>query len=243
MRRPSLLALSLICSMGCSKKEPPAPARAPTGSISVTLGGKTATYAVDAASAFDMRNGYNRQGVAFFSGSLRSDEVLGTQGANRPAMAEVPAAAQPAPAKAAAAPGGPSEYEQRFISFDEIIGVNQTGAVVLHQTRPVEGIYRRPLGGMEFYNKVGRPDLAHRFAARRGVGIGLLVTGSMAVVGGLGMAFGGVSMTIDTQYGCRTYSSSNASKCVAYSDVQTPESMQRQGLGRELAIAGGAVGA
>src|SRR4051794_22547503 len=95
--------------------------------------------------------------------------------ANAQAMEEIPtpsdrahppvAAPPSAPAAAPAPPADPqAEWDHRFITFEDWVAYNvHTGAVVNSWSRPVEGKYHRPLSYGEFYDRVGRGDLADRY--------------------------------------------------------------------------------
>jgi hypothetical protein len=91
-----------------------------------------------------------------------------------------------APPTVAAPPADPqAEWDHHFIGFEDWVAYNvHTGAIVNAWSKPVEGKYRKPLAYADFYEKVGRADLAGRYRTRRSVKIGLGVAGGVALVGG-----------------------------------------------------------
>ena len=126
--------------------------------------------------------------------------LLAASSAQATEMVEIPNTPTPPPATAAAPPehDAPSvdpagEYERRYIAFrDEfaisaIHGPSITTVVLTRWSQPVEGKYQRELSYPEFYERVGRNDLADRFRARRNLRIGLIVGGALALLGGGGV--------------------------------------------------------
>jgi len=110
-------------------------------------------------------------------------------------MEEFPTPSDRARPPVAAPPSAPAdpqaEWDHRFIAFEDWAAYNvHTGAVVNTWSRPVEGKYRRPLSYGEFYDRVGRSDLADRYRSRRNVKIGLAVAGGVAFVAGFGAIIG-----------------------------------------------------
>jgi hypothetical protein len=122
--------------------------------------------------------------------------------ANAQAMEEIPtpsdrahppvAAPQSSPVAAPSPAANPqAEWDHRFLAFEDWAAYNvHTGAVVNTWSRPVEGTYRRPLSYGEFYDRVGRGDLADRYRSRRNVKIGLAVAGGVAFIAGFGAIIG-----------------------------------------------------
>jgi hypothetical protein len=108
------------------------------------------------------------------------------------AMVEVPTPSDRPPPVAATPPVPPAppadpqaEWDHHFLSFEDWVAYNvHTGAIVNAWSKPVEGKYRRPLAYGEFYERVGRGDLADRYRTRRNVKIGLGVVGALAMLGG-----------------------------------------------------------
>jgi hypothetical protein len=86
--------------------------------------------------------------------------------------------------------GGRREYDRSYIGYEEWAIVNGYG-VSRRWIEPYEGRLRRPLKGPEFYDKIGRQDLAEAYQHRRNVKIGLGVTGALVAVSGLGVMIGG----------------------------------------------------
>ena len=73
------------------------------------------------------------------------------------------------------------------------IGSRTTSTPASSSTRgvsPVQGKYRRPLSYGEFYDLVGRGDLADRYRSRRNLKIGFAVAGGVAFIAGMGAIIG-----------------------------------------------------
>jgi hypothetical protein len=95
------------------------------------------------------------------------------------------------------------EYEKRKIWFADGGVINAaTGQLVATWTVPYEGKYKKPIEGAEFYEKVGRPDLASSYRTRTGWRWGLMIAGYGAVLGGMtyGLAVG-LSCSKKGEYG------------------------------------------
>jgi hypothetical protein len=82
---------------------------------------------------------------------------------------------------------GKEAYEQRYIGFDDFVLANGFGATLVNSWYgPYEGKYRRRLSYDQFYARVGAgTNLVHRHRVLRGTWIGLVVGGSLAMVGGI----------------------------------------------------------
>ncbi len=80
------------------------------------------------------------------------------------------------------------EYLENYVWFEEIVGVNESGGMVGRWTTPYRGKYKEPLEGADFYEEVGRPDLASEYrtntAVKWGSGLGLIGAGVGASVYG-----------------------------------------------------------
>lgn len=77
------------------------------------------------------------------------------------------------------------QYEKRAIGFDDWVGVNtQNGAVVASWTMPFKGKYKEPLAGADFYDYVGRKDLAETYRTRSVIRWSLYGAGLLGTLGG-----------------------------------------------------------
>jgi hypothetical protein len=83
------------------------------------------------------------------------------------------------------------EYEERRVGFDLLPYVSGSDGNVTTSlmTVPYQGQYKRPLIGVEFYQVVGREDLAAEYRSRSsrrnvlmGIGIGVIVGGGLYVL-------------------------------------------------------------
>jgi hypothetical protein len=108
------------------------------------------------------------------------------QGASTAAMAAVAEVGKTVSATAAEAQ---ERYDREFVWFEEWVGVSaQSGAVVAAWTVPYQGKYRKQIDGPEFYEIVGRPDLADEYRGTRNLRTGLMIGGGVLTLGGLGVA-------------------------------------------------------
>lgn len=85
------------------------------------------------------------------------------------------------PAEAAAR----EEFERRYIGFDELGAFDPRTGVIYKVTDAYEGKYKKPLAPAEFYQIVGREDLAQEFTARESRRTALMVTGAVIGLGSL----------------------------------------------------------
>ncbi|MBN2359500.1 MAG: hypothetical protein JXR83_08590 [Deltaproteobacteria bacterium] len=77
-------------------------------------------------------------------------------------------------------------FEKEVVWFEDMVAVDTgSGAVVNSWTNAYQGKYKKPLAGDEFYETVGRPDLAEQYRSSETVRNALIVPGS--VLGGLGL--------------------------------------------------------
>jgi hypothetical protein len=117
--------------------------------------------------------------------------ALTTAQGQTPATAAPPAAAPAAPTLGAAE--AQDAYERRFLAFEDFTLVNvRTGAQVGGGANIVQGRYKRPVEPGEFYDLVGRQDLATTYRERNGTRTGLFVgagaLGLLSLPVGMGMA-------------------------------------------------------
>ena len=96
------------------------------------------------------------------------------QGVNRAALSSVADLQKDAPTDESR-----KRYDDNFVSFQDVAGVNRYGMVVSTWQIPTQGKFRRPLEGADFYDHVGRADLGGQFRSRNarrwalfGVGLG-----------------------------------------------------------------------
>lgn len=75
-------------------------------------------------------------------------------------------------------------YDKAYLWFDDGSAVNpKTGSVVLW-TVPMEGKYHRALSTEQFFERVGRPDLAQSYASKSRLRMALILGGFVAEAGG-----------------------------------------------------------
>lgn len=77
------------------------------------------------------------------------------------------------------------EFLDNFVAFRDWVGINQYGAVVSSWSEAFQGRDRRPLEGADFYEAVGRPDLAEEYRSNNTVKTVLGWTGGLMFLGGL----------------------------------------------------------
>jgi hypothetical protein len=117
-----------------------------------------------------------------------------------PNSTDRPPVALPPPAASTATmlglpPGPPAdpqaEFDHHYLAFEDWVAYNiRTGVVVNTWSKPVEGKYRKPLSYGDFYDRVGRSDLADRYRTRRNLKIGFAVGGGVGIIAGLGALIG-----------------------------------------------------
>lgn len=85
--------------------------------------------------------------------------------------------------------GAKEEYLENYVWFEELVGINESGGMVGRWTTPYRGKYKEPLEGADFYEEVGRPDLADEYRSNQvikyGVGGGLFAAGLGTMTYGL----------------------------------------------------------
>jgi hypothetical protein len=110
------------------------------------------------------------------------------------------------------------EYETRAIWFQDMAAISvNTGAVVQTWSLPLKGKYREPLDGVEFYEYLGRADLAAQYR-RRNIGRwGLMIGGTAVALAGSYWGIEGMNNETDE---CDYYSSYDNS-CVIYKQDST----------------------
>jgi len=141
--------------------------------------------------------------------SVKAGTPLATRtGSGVPAGVSRAAAAAVAKVLPTPAANASEEYEKRYIDFDEIVGINGYGAVVGRWTEPYQGKYRKPLGGSDFYQAIGRTDLVDSYRRRMANKVLLIAAGVGAMAGSIALAAekerGSCAMT-DFTGGCMVY--------------------------------------
>lgn len=89
---------------------------------------------------------------------------------------------------------GNSEYDKQFLYEQEWLGINQYGNVVATWSTIYQGKYKRPVDGAEFYEIVGRQDLATRYRERRALRISFYSAGGVGLLGGAAAMLGGLAV-------------------------------------------------
>jgi hypothetical protein len=129
-----------------------------------------------------------------------------------------PVAAPPAPTPAAPPADPQAEWDHHFLSFEDWVAYNvHTGAIINAWSKPVEGKYRKPISYADFYERVGRADLADRYRTRRNVKIGLGVVGALAMLGGfiaIGVQFKANSDAFDSCVDNHVFGPGTAGNCM-----------------------------
>lgn len=106
-----------------------------------------------------------------------SDGGGASQAEMESATSESVAAAEPSDAAR-------EEFLERYVWFQDWVGVNQYGSVVSSWSVPLKGQYQEPLRGREFYEYIEEPELAQTFRKRQTSRSILVWSGVGAMVGG-----------------------------------------------------------
>lgn len=151
------------------------------------------------------------------------------------------------PPKRSAEPPGPSEYEQRLLSVDQLLVLGAGVTVVSPYRAPTEGIYRRQVSAPEFYKKLDRPELTDRYQARRRTALRLIVGGSIPIVTGLALGLGvGLGLAYGTPLfvrgACQMTITVPPFTCTQYAMTPNSGYASAQSAALGLGVAGGVVG-
>ena len=148
---------------------------------------------------------YVKAGTAVGAFSVERGAVL--------AAAETPAAAPGQGASAAtmqavaevgktvsaAAAEAQEKYDREHVWFEDWAAVNAgTGMVVSTWAVPYQGKYKKAIDGPEFYEIVGRPDLAEEYRSSQAWRTGFAIGGGVLTLGGTGL----MVMSLVTMGGC-----------------------------------------
>jgi len=88
------------------------------------------------------------------------------------------------------------EYDLKFVGFDDGITVNaRTGALLATWSIPFQGKYKKPLEGVDFYQAIGREDLAAKFNQVMAVRNPLVYSGLALIAVGLAVPLVGFVTT------------------------------------------------
>jgi len=78
------------------------------------------------------------------------------------------------------------KFEKEVVWFEDMVAVDgSSGAVVSSWSNVYQGKYKKPLEGAEFYEKIGRPDLAEQFRSSDAVRSAFVMPGAAVAVLGL----------------------------------------------------------
>jgi hypothetical protein len=78
------------------------------------------------------------------------------------------------------------KFEKEAVWFEDMVAVDgSSGAVVSSWSNVYQGKYKKPLGGAEFYEVVGRPDLAEQYRSSDAVRSAFIVPGGAIALLGL----------------------------------------------------------
>ncbi|MBI3072652.1 MAG: hypothetical protein HYY84_11110 [Deltaproteobacteria bacterium] len=94
------------------------------------------------------------------------------------------------------------EYQNQVISIQGGAFVNQFGSVVGSWRAATQGKYGKPLEGADFYEVVGRPDLAASYRSKRTTKTLIIISGVLFIAGG---AIGGTAMLLNREKGTSVY--------------------------------------
>jgi hypothetical protein len=121
----------------------------------------------------------------------------------------------------------PSEtYDDQYIGFDDFGSVvtdhgRVTGTV--QWSVPYEGKYKRPLAGIDFYRKLGRADLVKEYQDRETLKDGLMIGGTVLLIGGL-IAAVAIQGSRNQMEDCGSVTNPGFSACVDRNVNSTPMS-------------------
>ena len=80
------------------------------------------------------------------------------------------------------------QYEERYVWFEDALVVGaQTGRVYGTWTMPYQGKHKRAIGGAEFYDVLGRPDLSRTYRNRVTARWSVLIGGTVASLAGVAL--------------------------------------------------------
>jgi hypothetical protein len=104
------------------------------------------------------------------------------------------------------------EYETRAILFQDLAVVSVNTGAVRTWAMPLKGKYKEPLEGIDFYEYLGRQDLAAQYRSRNMGRWGLVIGGGAVAIAGTYWAATGIGNRTDE---CKYYSSLDNS-CLIY---------------------------
>ncbi len=129
--------------------------------------------------------------------------------------------------------GAMAEYDRKRVVFDGALQVTATGtnsAVLSRSFEPRTG-GGAPLPNDEFYQYVGRDDLAQEYRRRRAARLGLVTTGSLAAVTGLIVMVALPLAAVAKSDGCISIDDSMEFDACTESADREQKSKVRRGLG------------
>jgi len=166
------------------------------------------------------------------SGSVRA-QVLPPPEAPDEVSPPIPVVPPPDPSELERAPSedaplrDPADaYEDQYIGFDDFGSVvtdhgRVTGTV--QWSVPYEGKYKRPLTGIDFYRKLGRADLVQEYQDRETLKDGLMIGGTVLLIGGL-IAAVAIQSSRNQMEDCGSVTNPGFSACVDRNVNSTPTS-------------------
>jgi hypothetical protein len=136
--------------------------------------------------------------------------------------------------------GAKQEYLENFVWFQDIVGVNESGGVVGQWTTAYRGKFKEPLEGADFYEEVGRPDLADEYRTNSTLRWTGLIVGYTAAIGGTLLLFAGEdTVWCSDRYTDDIYGeSAGYKKCEAYNDRIEDENERLMFTGLGISVGG-----
>ncbi len=130
-------------------------------------------------------------------------------------------------------------YQRNYIGFGDIFSIGSGIGV----GQPYQGKYLRPLTTEEFYQAVGKPDLAESYVRNRRWKRGLAISGSiLAAAGGITALTGGLKWGLDSDSDCSSALHPFARGCDTSDDeTATWVGVGTLALGTTLLIAAGVI--
>ncbi|QDG51738.1 hypothetical protein FIV42_13565 [Persicimonas caeni] len=92
------------------------------------------------------------------------------------------------------------EYLENYIWFEDVTAVNQYGSVVGQWSNVYRGKYKKPLAVDEFYEEIGRSDLADDYNKKRALKYGLFGVGVAVAIGGAAYGMTAKDPWLDIDY-------------------------------------------
>lgn len=142
---------------------------------------------------------YQKDGTAIGGYTASADSPAPPSDGGGASLSEMESANNESKAAAKPSAEAKEEFLERYVAFQDWVGVNQYGAVVSSWSTAFKGQYREPLPGRKFYEYIGEDELAEKYRKKATtktivslVGVGGIVGGTVIMLAPL---FGPVGST------------------------------------------------